>query len=54
MDAALAHEGRAYLVELLRRTGGNVTQAATEADVERETLHRLLRRHGVDAGRFRG
>ncbi len=45
--------GRDYLLALLRRTAGNVTKAAEEAGVERETLHRLLRRHGVEAGRFR-
>jgi DNA-binding NtrC family response regulator len=46
--------GRDYLVQVMRSTGGNVTRAAAEAGVERETLHRLLKRHGVDPARFRG
>ncbi|MFZ5481958.1 MAG: sigma-54-dependent transcriptional regulator [Myxococcota bacterium] len=54
VETARDRAAREYLVELLKRTGGNVTRAAEEADVERETFHRLLRRHGVEAGRFRG
>ncbi|MDP2314296.1 MAG: sigma-54 dependent transcriptional regulator [Pseudomonadota bacterium] len=53
VERARDRAGRDYLVALLRRAGGNVTKAADEAGVERETLHRLLRRHGVEAGRFR-
>lgn len=50
IDAA-AHE---YFPALLRGIGGNVTKAAVEAGMERETLHRLLRRYAVDPGRYRG
>lgn len=45
--------GRTYLVDLLTELGGNVTRAALEAGVERESLHRLLRRHQIDPARFR-
>jgi len=45
--------GRDYLVGVLRSAGGNVTRAAVEAGVERETMHRLLKKHGVDPTRFR-
>ncbi|MSQ03862.1 MAG: sigma-54-dependent Fis family transcriptional regulator [Myxococcales bacterium] len=45
--------GRDYLVQVLRSANGNVTRAAVEAGVERETLHRLLKKHGVDPARFR-
>ena len=45
--------GRDYLIQVLRSAGGNVTRAAVEAGVERETLHRLLKKHGVDPARFR-
>jgi DNA-binding NtrC family response regulator len=54
MERAQEAAGREYLTSLLRRVEGNVTRAAAEAGLERESLHRLLRRHGLDAGRFRG
>lgn len=53
VDQARDDAGRAYLRDLLRRHAGNVTHAATDAGVERETLHRLLRKHDLDAARFR-
>ena len=34
-----------YVAELLRREGGNVSQAARAAGVDRKTLHRLLNKH---------
>ena len=36
-----------YLAALLREFQGNVTHAADHAGVERESLHRLLRRYRV-------
>lgn len=36
-----------YLQALLERHGGNVSQAARSADMNRVYLHRLLRRHGL-------
>ena len=44
---------RQYLDLLLRRHEGNVTQAARQAGVERESLHRLLRQVGLDAAVYR-
>ncbi len=52
-ERAAETAGRDYLRQLLRRTGGNVTHAAAEAGVERESMHRLLKRHGIDPSRFR-
>ncbi len=45
--------GRDYLVQVLRAAAGNVTRAAVEAGVERETLHRLVKKHAIDPSRFR-
>jgi len=36
-----------YLTDLLRRHGGNISQAAKTAGVDRKTLHRLLAKHGI-------
>jgi transcriptional regulator of acetoin/glycerol metabolism len=38
-----------YLTDLLRQHGGNVSQAARTAGVDRKTLHRLLTKFGVRA-----
>ncbi len=53
LEAAQARAARDYLAQLMRSAHGNVSRAAEVAEVERETLHRLLRRHGVEPGRFR-
>ncbi len=44
---------RDYLVALLAEFGGNVTRAAERAGLERESLHRLLRRHGIRSDDFK-
>ncbi|HWP34033.1 MAG TPA: sigma-54 dependent transcriptional regulator [Thermodesulfobacteriota bacterium] len=38
---------RQYLVELLARHGGNISQAARAAGTDRKTIHRLLTKHGI-------
>ncbi len=53
MERVHDRAARDYLIDLLRRHRGNVTHAAEEAGVERETLHRLLKKHGVEAAGFR-
>ena len=45
---------RDYLVALMRQFAGNVTRAAEQAGVERESLHRLLKRYGVRSEEFKG
>lgn len=44
---------RRYLLALLSRYGGSVTDAARGANMKRESLHRLMRRHHVTAEDFR-
>jgi transcriptional regulator with PAS, ATPase and Fis domain len=39
---------RAYLRKVLDRAGGNVTRAATLADVSRQMVQKLLRKHALD------
>ena len=41
---------RAYLQAVLARTGGNVTRAAAIAEVSRQMLQKLMRKHGVGGG----
>lgn len=53
VERAQERAAREYLAAVLQRHGGNVTRAAEEAGVERETMHRLIRRHGLAATRFR-
>jgi DNA-binding NtrC family response regulator len=42
-----------YLTALMRAHSGRVTQAAAAARIERESLHRLLKRYNVKAESFR-
>jgi two-component system response regulator AtoC len=44
---------RDYLVALMSEFGGNVTRAAERAGLERESLHRLLRKHGIRSDDFK-
>jgi DNA-binding NtrC family response regulator len=44
---------REYLAALMKEFGGNVTRAAERAGVERESLHRLLKRHGIRSEDFK-
>ncbi len=53
IDAARDQATRQYLHSLLVRTEGNVTRAAEQAGIERESLHRLLRRVELDADDYR-
>jgi two-component system response regulator AtoC len=53
VDEARDRASRDYLVALLAEFGGNVTRAAERAGLERESLHRLLRRHGIRSEDFK-
>ncbi|MBI5170910.1 MAG: PEP-CTERM-box response regulator transcription factor [Candidatus Eisenbacteria bacterium] len=53
LQAARDEVERRLLVEALTRNAGNITRAAKDVDVSRPTLHDLMRKHGIDAARFR-
>jgi two-component system NtrC family response regulator len=53
MQVARDEAERRVLIDALTRNAGNVTRAAKDADVSRPTLHDLMRKHGLDAARFR-
>ena len=50
-EAAVVRFERAYLGPLLERTGGNVSKAAREAQMDRMYLHQLAQRYGLPTTR---
>ena len=52
-EEALDNADRSYLTALLEKHGGNVSQAAQQAGLSRQGMHKLLTRHGLDAAQFR-
>jgi DNA-binding NtrC family response regulator len=44
---------RDYLISLLEKNSGNVSQSAVQAGLSRQGLHKLLKKHGVDARNYR-
>jgi two-component system response regulator AtoC len=53
VDQARDRVSRDYLAALMKEFGGNVTRAAERAGMERESLHRLLKRYGVRSDDFK-
>ena len=53
VDLARDRVSRDYLLALMREFYGNVTRAAERAGMERESLHRLLKRYGVRSDDFK-
>lgn len=53
VEAARDRATRDYLVALMKDLSGNVTQAAERAGIERESMHRLLKKHGVRSEDFK-
>lgn len=43
---------RKFLEHLLAQTGGNITEAARLAGIQRQSLHRMLKRHNLTATTF--
>lgn len=54
LDEARDRGSREYLAALLKECAGNVSRAADRAGLERQSLHRLLRRYGIEPDSFRG
>ncbi|MCA9125215.1 MAG: sigma-54-dependent Fis family transcriptional regulator [Planctomycetales bacterium] len=52
-EEALDNADRSYLSALLEKHGGNISQAARQAGLSRQGMHKLLSRHGLDADQFR-
>ena len=44
---------REALIQLLECSDGHVTRAAHAAGIERQSMHRLLKRHGIEPSQFR-
>ena len=44
---------RIQLIRILEECRGNVTLASRKAGVERQSMHRLIKRHGLNARDFR-
>jgi two-component system response regulator HydG len=53
VETARDRVSRDYLVALMREFNGNVTRAAERAGMERESLHRLLRRYDLHSEDFK-
>jgi len=53
LELARERVSRDYLTTILREADGIVTRAAEKAGMERESLHRLLRRYGIRPDDFR-
>jgi DNA-binding NtrC family response regulator len=53
VDLACDRVSRDYLVALMKEFKGHVTHAAERAGMERESLHRLLKRYGIRADDFK-
>jgi DNA-binding NtrC family response regulator len=53
VDLARDRVSRDYLSLLMREFEGNVTRAAERAGMERESLHRLLKRYGIRSDDFK-
>jgi DNA-binding NtrC family response regulator len=52
-DDAVRIAERDYLIELLDSLKGNVSEAARQAGLSRQGMHKLLRTHEIDASSFR-
>lgn len=52
-EEALDNADHSYLTALLEKHRGNISQAAQQAGLSRQGMHKLLSRHGLNAAEFR-
>ena len=53
LELARHRATRDYLIAVMKDVGGSVTQAAERAGIERESMHRLLKRHSIRSDEFK-
>ena len=51
---ALGSTDKRYFEALLKQYHGNISRAARHAGLSRQSLHKLLNKHGISAAQFRG
>ncbi len=51
-EALIARFEREYLAQVVARTGGNMSEAARQAGIDRTTLYRLMEKHELSRGAF--
>ncbi|QDV70700.1 Transcriptional regulatory protein ZraR [Rosistilla carotiformis] len=52
-DEAIENAEHAYLSSLLEKHAGNISQAAQQAGLSRQGMHKLLKKHGIAAADYR-
>jgi len=52
-DEALDDAEHAYLISLMKQHEGNISQAAQQAGLSRQGMHKLLKRHDISAADYR-
>lgn len=52
-DEALDNADRSYLTVILKKHNGVIASAARQAGLSRQGLHKLMKRHGIEADSFR-
>lgn len=52
-EEALGSTDKNYFFALMRQYHGNISRAARHAGLSRQTLHKLLNKHGIQAADFR-
>jgi two-component system response regulator HydG len=48
-EVGLKEVGRSYFLQVLKKYGGRISDAASHAGIERESFYRLMRRYGIDS-----